>query len=31
MMYQNYSPKQIDKLVREIQVKGGVEKRKKLS
>ena len=27
MMYQNYSPKQIDKLVREIQVKGGVEKR----
>ena len=30
-MYQNYSPKQIDKLVREIQVKGGVEKRKKLS
>ena len=27
-MYQNYSPKQIDKLVREIQIKGGVEKKK---
>ncbi|MGN1399146.1 MAG: phosphodiester glycosidase family protein [Erysipelotrichaceae bacterium] len=29
-MYKNYSPKKLEKLVREIQVKGGVEKRKKL-